>query len=454
MVTQEVELSVSPTALLTRCADQPFAFTLDGGDQQSWGVGRAIFGFAPRETLRVSAGGATVVCGAAAECGEGDPFAVLERFCRRWAAPGVPAWAGGVLAALSYDLRTWVERVPQRCGDARGLPVLHAAFYDWLLTYSYAEQRYQLASAHRSRSELRAIAGQLMELARLPAPRRPEPLQSQRGCVRSNFTRCEYLSAIEHALEYIAAGDIYQVNLAQQFELAGAVAPAALFAAMQRDTVPFAAYVDAGDFALLSNSPECFLTRRGSALATFPVKGTRPRGADRSSDGALIRELLDDPKERAEHVMIVDLERNDLGRVCRTGSVRVDELTGVRSFPRWHHLVSTVRGEIEADVGLAEILRATFPGGSISGAPKVRAMEIIDELEPIGRGFYTGAIGFIDLTGDAVFNLAIRTAVATPQTLTYHAGGGIVADSLPAREYAETLLKAQPFFRGLDVSTR
>jgi len=266
----------------------------------------------------------------------------------------------------------------------------------------------------------------------------------------SDFGKDRYLSAVRAVLDYIAAGDVYQVNLAQRFVVTDPPAPAALFATIQRrHPVPFAAYVDGGDFILVSNSPECFLAQRADKLATFPIKGTRRRGHDPFADEQLARELQDNAKERAEHLMIVDVERNDLGRVCRTGSVRVEEFARIQTFPTLHHLVSKVSGQLRPQVTLAEVLRATFPGGSITGAPKIRAMEIIDEIEPVSRSFYTGAIGFIDLDGDAVFNLAIRTAVATRQKLTYHAGGGIVADSVPIREYEETLLKAQPFFAAL-----
>jgi len=229
-----------------------------------------------------------------------------------------------------------------------------------------------------------------------------------------------------------------------------APAPAALFAAMQQaHAVPFAAYVDGGDFVLVSNSPECFFSLHDDTVATFPVKGTRPRGAERRTDEELATALATDPKERAEHVMIVDLERNDLGRVCRTGSVRVEAFTRVQQFPSLHHLVSKVTGRLRAGVSLGELLRAMFPGGSITGAPKIRAMEIIDAVEPVSRSFYTGAIGFIAPQGDAIFNIAIRTAMVTQRTMTYHAGGGIVADSVPSREYEETLLKSQPFFAAL-----
>jgi len=411
-------------------------------------MGRALLGFRPRATLRVTADGGATVCDGEPQQWHGDPFTLLDRFHQQGAgtARGASFLGGGVLAALSYDLRHWVERLPNGGRDDLGLPVLHAAYYDWLLSYSYAERRYQLSSAHCSPRELRAIADQLQALVAAPAAAAtPSPaVQPILECGQGR-----YLAAVRAVLDYIAAGDVYQVNLSQRFAISLPSAPATLFGALQRHAMPFAGYVDLGDFVLVSNSPECFLTLQGDALATFPIKGTRPRGADESADRALRRALQEDGKERAEHVMIVDLERNDLGKVCRTGSIRVGEFARIHTFPSLHHLVSNVTGRLREGTALADVLRATFPGGSITGAPKVRAMEIIDELEPVRRGFYTGAIGFIGGNRDAVFNLAIRTAVASGREFTYHAGGGIVADSDPIREYEETLLKAQPFFAAL-----
>lgn len=461
MVTQEVDLALLPSALLTRCTGQPFAFALDGGTEQSWGCGHALLGFRPRATLRVAANGVAHVRDGSVQRWSGDPLTLLDRFRAVYAtAPEPEPFTGGVIAALSYDLQWWVDgpraqlHMPAvRCaGDESALPVLHAAYYDWLLSYSYAERRYRLASAQRSRAELQRLATEISRLAAVPYPRprrRPPPAPR----VLSNFTVDQYRTAVRRILDYIAAGDAYQVNLAQRLTLRSPAAPPRIFSALQRHPVPFAAYVDGGDFVLLSNSPECFLTMHDDLVATCPIKGTRRRAADRQQDGALTAELEGDPKERAEHVMIVDLERNDLGRVCRPGSIHVDEFARVHSFPSLHHMISKVSGRLRAGATLPDVLRALFPGGSITGAPKIRAMEIIDELEPVRRGFYTGAIGFIGDDGAATFNLAIRTAVATRGRLSYHAGGGIVADSDPDREYAETLLKSEPFLAALRGDT-
>jgi len=255
-----------------------------------------------------------------------------------------------------------------------------------------------------------------------------------------------YACSVQRALAYIRAGDIYQVNLAERLQARSAAPPAEVYLGLRREqSVPHGVYLDCGDLVLLCNSPERFLRVRGAHIETEPIKGTRRRAGDAREDAALARDLARDAKERAEHVMIVDLERNDLGRICAPGSVRVSSLMRVESFATLHHLVSTVEGRLRDDVDLAAVLRATFPGGSITGAPKIRASEIIAELEPRARGPYTGALFWF--AGPRNFDsvIAIRTMVAREGRYVYHAGAGIVADSDPRREFAECWLKARPF---------
>jgi para-aminobenzoate synthetase component I len=250
------------------------------------------------------------------------------------------------------------------------------------------------------------------------------------------------LASVRRILDYLAAGDAYQVNLTQPFAAPLAAPAWALFTRLaRRHPVPHGAYLDVGGAALVANSPELFLRRRGPCIETRPIKGTRPRGATPARDAALAAELRHDAKEQAEHVMIVDLERNDLGRIAVPGSVAVAPFARVESHPTVHHLVSTVRARARAGVGIADVLRATFPGGSVTGAPKVRAMEIIGELETGARGPYTGAFGLFHPSGDLELGLAIRTAVVAGGRVRWHAGGGIVADSDPERELAEAWLK-------------
>jgi para-aminobenzoate synthetase component 1 len=274
-----------------------------------------------------------------------------------------------------------------------------------------------------------------------------EPLRTH---VSSNFTRAEYLRMVERALEHIAAGDIYQVNLAQRFLAEPAPPLPALYRSLRSvSPAPFLASLTLAEGGIASSSPERFFRIAGDRIETWPIKGTRPRGATPTEDHALAEALRSSEKDRAENVMIVDLERNDLGRIAETGSVSVPSLCEVSTQSNVHHLVSRVEARLNPDAGPVEVIRALFPGGSITGAPKIRAVEIIDALEPIRRGVYTGAIGYWDASGDCDWNIAIRTIVATGGVASFHAGGGIVADSTPESEYAETLVKASGMLRAL-----
>jgi para-aminobenzoate synthetase component 1 len=289
-----------------------------------------------------------------------------------------------------------------------------------------------------------------LERLRSPAPVWTGVLAT--GELRATFERDAYRAAVGRILDYLRAGDAYQVDLTQAFTVP-LLGPA--WALFGRLAAPHGAYVDLGDAQVVCASPELFLRRRGAHLETRPIKGTRPRAADPARDAALVAELLADPKERAEHVMIVDLERNDLGRVAEIGSVRVREHARVESHPTVHHLVSSVTARLRRDVGWRGLLAATFPGGSITGAPKRRAMQIVAELERAPRGFYTGAIGVFDPRGHCELGLPIRTGIVRDGILAYHAGGGIVVDSDPDRELDECWLKTAAVRAALaaDVTT-
>ncbi|MDE1171438.1 MAG: aminodeoxychorismate synthase component I [Verrucomicrobium sp.] len=266
---------------------------------------------------------------------------------------------------------------------------------------------------------------------------------------QSNLTPEGFAARVAAAQEWIARGHIYQVNLAQRFEVPFAGSPARLFEhLMARSPAPGAAYLDTGAERILSASPELFLRVEGRRVVTRPIKGTRPRDRDPVRDQQLAYELMTDPKEQAELVMITDLERNDLGRICEAGSVTVTELLKLERYPQVFHLVSTVEGHLREEVDPVEAVAACFPGGSITGAPKRRAMEIIAELEPAPRGLFTGAIGYFGFNGDCAFSIAIRTMVHEAGKLHFHVGSGVTAGSDPLREYEETLHKA----RGLQLA--
>ena len=267
----------------------------------------------------------------------------------------------------------------------------------------------------------------------------------------STFSRDGYQSAIKSVQEHIRRGDIFQANLSQRWSLAldpatsdaGTIARSLYAALAAVSKAPFAACFDAGNHAIASASPELFLDVRDRRVTTRPIKGTRPRGICPAEDDGFAAELMASAKDRAENVMIVDVVRNDLGRVCEAGTVTVPELCGLESFPQVFHLTSTVTGTLREGVDAFDLLRAAFPGGSISGAPKIRAMEILESLEPVRRHIYTGSLGYVDWSGDAAWNIAIRTALLTPLALHFSAGGGITADSISEAEYLETLHKAE-----------
>ena len=374
--------------------------------------------------------------------------------------PYLPGWIGYV----GYEVGRHVEKLPGRAVRDTHLPDLRLAFYDCLLVYDALDRRWWLVrldfdspppGAGRSAEALREIiAG---------GPNAPDPASAPVPCcpgeAQTNFTQEGYRRAIARCVEYIAAGDIFQVNLSQRFTVRRAPAPRAIYRELRRgNPASYAAYLsfraDGHDCAVLSSSPELFLRVRGDRVITRPIKGTRPRVGEQRADDAAASDLWNSPKDNAELAMIIDLLRNDLGRVCRYGSVRVAEPRCLETHPTVFHLVGTVEGQLRGGIGPADLLRATFPGGSITGAPKIRAMEIIDELEPCARGVYTGCIGIVGVDGASEWNIAIRTIVCEDGVALVQAGGGIVADSTPQGEYDETLDKARAMLQAIAMAGR
>jgi anthranilate synthase component 1 len=303
----------------------------------------------------------------------------------------------------------------------------------------------------------RAVAEMAGIKARLsgPVPTAPprEGPAVRAGEVRSSVGRERYEAAVERVREYVYAGDAFQVVPSQRFSAEVGLDPLAIYRGLRAvNPSPYMFFLDLGPMALAGSSPEMLVKVDGARAEMHPIAGTRPRGADDAEDERLARELLDDPKERAEHVMLVDLGRNDLGRVCRPGSVRVTDLMSVRQYSHVMHIESTVVGELDTGRRAADALRATFPAGTLSGAPKVRAMQIIDELEPTKRGPYGGAVGYLGFDGNLDTCITIRTVLVKDGTAHVQAGAGVVADSVPATEHAETERKAAAMFRAIEVA--
>ena len=429
-----------PLEVLASLAAEPGAFLLEVPDPTQ---PVTLLGCAPRAQLRILPDGRVERDGRREAS---DPLAAVERFVAE--GPPLPFPYGGAVGYLAYELGRFTA--PSRDGAARApdVPLVVISHYDPVLVHDRSRGQYALACAEPASARV-----PWLERLAAPAPAWEGPIAT--GPLAPLLPRERYLAAVRRILDYLAAGDAYQVNLTQPYAAPLAAPAWALFAALaRRHPVPHGAYLDVGDACLLANSPELFLRRRGERVETRPIKGTRPRAAGRARDAALAAELVADAKERAEHVMIVDLERNDLGRVAEIGSVAVEAYARLESHPTVHHLVSSVVGRVRPDVGLADLLRATFPGGSITGAPKARAMDIIRELEPVPRGAYTGAFGLFHPSGDLELGLAIRTALVAGGVVRYHAGGGIVADSDPERELAEAWLKTAALRLALGENAR
>jgi para-aminobenzoate synthetase component 1 len=394
---------------------------------------------------------------------DGDPFSCLREAISDYGVDrpaGAPPLIAGAIGYFAYDLGRFVERIPETTVDDVPVADCHLGFYGAVAAIDHAESRAWVCAIGapetdpgptRRLAERRAAdLTDWLSQAR-PGPPLDTPPRASGGLpVSSNFTYDEYIAALERVKDYIAAGDIYQANLTQRLSAPLATTPWDLYRRLSAtNPAPFGGYFETPDCAVVSCSPERFLQIRSSEVETRPIKGTRPRGATPDEDARLAEELRSSIKDRAENVMIVDLERNDLGRVCDYGSVHVPELFALESYATVHHLVSTVRGRLHAGKTALDCLRASFPGGSITGAPKIRSMEIIEELEPTRRGIYTGAIGYLCFSGDMDVNIVIRTLVIKDGTAYFQVGGGIVADSEPEAEYQETLDKAQALARGL-----
>ncbi|MEG6584031.1 aminodeoxychorismate synthase component I [Dendrosporobacter sp. 1207_IL3150] len=390
-----------------------------------------------------------------------NPFAELKKLLIRYRTPkisGNPPLAGGVIGYFGYDLGFMLEPKAKGCSqDDLAIPDCYLGFYDTVIIIDHHKNNLYIAStgfpeldpeARRIRAVTRAdeLERRLAEIQPLNKPQKPIPC----GDLTSNFTFDEYSQMITRALEYIEAGDIFQVNLSQRFSAPLSAEPFEIYRYLRNiNPAPFASYLNFKEVVIASASPERYLLVQDKDVETRPIKGTRPRGHDKLTDEKFKNELKNSEKDRAELVMIIDLERNDLGKVCEYGSVKVPDLIRIEEYATVFHQVSTVIGRLRDENDIVDLIEASFPGGSITGAPKVRSMQIIEELEPVRRGIYTGSVGYIDFNGDADLNIVIRTIVIKDNRAFFQVGGGIVADSLSTLEYEETLTKAKALMKAL-----
>ncbi|MDY0881342.1 aminodeoxychorismate synthase component I [Dongia soli] len=459
LLVQEISLAAlprDPIAWVQAFADLPGLVFLDSA-RPGGALGRYSF-LAADPIHMIEAKGNQVRLDGAVVRAE-DPFQAIQRILRRYPVsprPDLPPFQTGLAGFFGYDLRHHLEQVPPHAVDDQPFPDLMLGLYDVVLAFDHEVQRcFIMSSGHpaegaarRQRAQARLDAA----IARLRAtqqPRRPSfwSIEPQPDLGRERVE-----AMVRRSIDYIEAGDIYQANVTHRFRAALPVGfdRLALYDALRRrNPATFAAYLDFGDTAILSSSPERFLKLRDGKVETRPIKGTRPRGRTPAEDAAEAAALLASEKDHAENLMIVDLLRNDLSRVCEIGSVKVPVLCGLESYATVHHLVSVVTGTMLPAHDAVDLLRATFPGGSITGAPKIRAMEIIAELEPNRRGPYCGSIGYLGADGSMDTSIVIRTYCILENELSFQVGGGIVADSDPAAEYRETLDKARALIETL-----
>lgn len=440
----EFECAPSVAGIMDRLGEGSGRFLLENVS-----AGTAIVGAHPGLTLKARGGAVWAEKhGERRDLGR-RPFEALKEMLAEFRqdepALDVP-FSGGAVGYFSYDLGRSIESIPDLALEDVPTPDYALGLYDSALCIDLGSGTCAAVSWSGDRDALedwRRLAWSVPE-ARRDQSAAPIYCPGSPTEVSSNFTRADYLAAVRRIRDYIAAGDVYQVNLSQRFECELACCPWELYAALRRiNPAPKSCYIELGSPVLVSASPETFLTYDPvmRIARTKPIKGTRPRGRTPAEDRRLASELLHSEKDRAENLMIVDMERNDLGRVAEYGSVKVSKLWEIEEHPNVFQMVSTVEATLAGDKGPVDLLEAAFPGGSITGAPKIRAMEIIEELEPHRRGIYTGAAGFIDFRGNVDLNIVIRSFVVHGSRAYFHAGGGIVTDSDPEMEYQETLDK-------------
>jgi anthranilate synthase component 1 len=438
------------SAFLKLRGDGP-AFLLESAEQGKRFGRYSFIGFRPREVIRWRL-----------EDG-GDPYALAAQAVGRWSqAPleGLPPFSGGAVGYFGYDLVRTVEPLGPPPPDQLGLPDMALMLTDLLVVFDNLKHTVTIlvnvdpaedsrAAYSRAQATIEEVRERLAGPLPRPAPRAPRPLPE----FASSMPRERFEATVERIVEYIFAGDCFQVVPSQRWSAPVEVSAFSIYRGLRAvNPSPYMYFLDFGDFQVSGASPEPLITVSGGTVTTRPIAGTRPRGADAAEDDFLAAELLGDEKERAEHMMLVDLGRNDLGRVCDYGTVRVQTLMAVEQYSHVMHLVSEVSGRLREGVGAMDALRATLPAGTLSGAPKVRAMQIIDELEPVKRGGYGGAIGYLSYTGELDTAIHIRTVVVKDGVAHLQAGGGTVADALAEREFRESESKARAVLRAIELA--
>jgi len=459
----EVKDACSPTNAFCRFSTDKNIFFLDSALLRE-DISRYTFlGFDPFLTVKAKQDRITVSDKSGIHEFRGNPFEYLRKFLNLFSLNGIDdviPFQGGAVGYFGYDLCHYIEKLPNKSFDDLGLPDMYVGFYDIVVSYDNVLEECYVVGIDFGHDDtlhkrIKSVIDTLCKKNETTPAGTFDSLQNQEinpSELSFNFTKEAYIKAISRIKKYIAAGDVYQVNLSQRIETCLNIPPYELYKRLRTtNPAPFSCYLGFEDVAVISSSPERFLKVRGKKVQTRPIKGTRPRGKDPETDEIMKRALLESSKDDAELTMITDLERNDLGRVCNYGTIKVTERKALETYPTVHHLVSTIVGELYNKYDFVDLLKAMFPGGSITGAPKIRAMQIIDELEPYQRSVYTGSIGYIGFNGDADLNIAIRTFIMKGKRVYFQVGSGIVADSVEEDEYEETLHKARALIESLNL---
>ncbi|MCT4605551.1 MAG: aminodeoxychorismate synthase component I [Marinisporobacter sp.] len=452
MLIKKINTSYNSFELYTLFKDKPYSFFLDSGmDHKRLGK-YSFIGFDPFVIFKSKNKKITITKDHETKTYIGNPFEKLREllsFYKMDYETDLP-FIGGAVGYFSYDLCHHIEKLPRTAIDDVHIPDCFLCFYDGIIIINHEKSEVSIAALGIKATEKEIISDIEKIIKNKPLPKIGYLPKKEKVSIQSNFKKEDYLKAINKVKDYILSGDIYQANMTQRFSCHIHEEPIMLYNRLRAiNPAPFASFLNYGDFHIVSSSPERFIKINGNKIETRPIKGTRPRGKKLEEDIKNKEELLSSEKDQAELLMIVDLERNDLGKISKTGTVKVTELFHLETYPTVYHLVSTVIGEIKDEYDVIDCIEATFPGGSITGAPKIRAMEIIDELEPTQRNIYTGSIGYIGFNGNTDLNIVIRTIVCKNDKAYFQAGGGIVWDSDADLEYEETLHKAKALIKAL-----
>ncbi|KIL52478.1 anthranilate synthase component I family protein [Jeotgalibacillus campisalis] len=392
---------------------------------------------------------------------EGDPLRNLIDWMKPFKQERIaslPDFQGGAMGYISYDYVRSIEQIPAIAKNDHGLPDLYFMIFDQWLVFDHETDLLYFMVLHKKDDDQDAFLAQWTAsfekaMTQQTEFKKSEDISSGFSDIRFSMDEGEFSHAAEAIRTYISQGDVFQVNLSVRQSKKLAAHPLSIYKELRTfNPSPYMSYLHMPDAQIVSASPELLIKKSGTELSTRPIAGTRSRGENQEEDQKLANELIQNEKERAEHVMLVDLERNDLGRVSRYGTVEVNEFMVIERYSHVMHIVSNVRGQLDSSFNEADVIRAVFPGGTITGAPKVRTMEIIEELEPVRRGLYTGSIGWIGFNGDMELNIVIRTMLAQNGVGHVQAGAGVVIDSHPKREYKESLKKAQALWHANDLA--